>query len=229
MNILFLTGAGVSAESGLSTFRDSDGLWNNYKIEDVCTPKALRETPELVHEFYNKRRKEVQTVEPNPAHYAIKELEQYHDVTVITSNVDNLHERAGSTRVIHLHGELLKARDMVTGFVYDWNDDMFVGTLSEQGNQLRPHIVFFHEDVTEFHSVYDMIKQEQFDYLVVVGTSLSVYPAASLVDAVSKDCKILLVDPNKPEHVYNEFEFFQGKAGEQVPLIVNNIFKKMER
>jgi NAD-dependent deacetylase len=229
MKILFLTGAGISAESGLSTFRNSDGLWNNYNIEDVCTPKALAETPELVHEFYNMRRKEVQTVEPNAAHIAIKELEQYHDVTVITTNVDNLHERAGSSKVIHLHGELLKARDTVTGFTYDWTDDMFVGTLSEQGNQLRPHIVFFYEDVPMFETAYAMIKEEHYDYMVVVGTSLSVYPAASLLDAVGSDCKILLVDLVKPSTMWAEFEFFEGKAGEQVPKICDTIFKKMEK
>lgn len=216
--VLVLTGAGISAESGISTFRDSDGLWEQYSIEEVCTPEALERNPKKVFDFYNMRRNELLTIKPNLAHYTLAEMEQEHDVTILTTNVDNLHESAGSTNVIHIHGELLKARDMVTDKVYDWVTDINVGTLSDDGNQLRPHIVFFNEDVPMIKEVENLIRTNFYDYLLVVGTSLEVYPAANILNMVKEYTKILLVDVKRPNS-YADFVFFKGKATEQLPII----------
>jgi NAD-dependent deacetylase len=219
MKILFLTGAGISAESGLATFRSTDALWDKYKISDFCSPSALLRNPQQVFDFYNFRRRQLLTVEPNIAHLAIKELEQYHDVQIITTNVDDLHERAGSTNVFHLHGELLKSRDMETNKVFDWKEDIHVGTLSIDGNQLRPHIVFFHENVPAFDEAVNIAAKTQFDYLIIVGTSLQVYPANTLVDYVTDSCRKLIVDIEEHKTL-NGVELYLGTATEQVPKIV---------
>ena len=203
--IVVFTGAGVSADSGISTFRDADGLWANYRIEDVCTPEALKRNRALVVEFYNIRRKELLSVEPNPAHYAIAELEKYFDVEVVTQNVDNLHERAGSTRIIHLHGELTKVRPenccndrdgYSEATVFDIGADaIHIGDMAPNGSQLRPHIVWFGEAVPKIEAAIDAV--EAADILLIVGTSLQVYPAAGLYRYARTNIPIYIIDPKE--------------------------------
>lgn len=199
--IVVFTGAGVSADSGIATFRDANGLWANYRVEDVCTPEALKNNRSQVIEFYNMRRREALTKNPNGGHYAIAEMEKWADVCVITQNVDNLHERAGSTRVLHLHGELMKLRsESNPELVYDINEgwEQKLDERGEDGALLRPHIVFFGESVPMFEPACRIV--EQADVLVVVGTSLAVYPAASLVYYVrNREIPIYLVDPGSPD------------------------------
>ena len=202
-NIVVLTGAGVSAESGVSTFRDSDGLWENHKVEDVASIEGWYRNPQLVLDFYNARRAQLTEVRPNAAHRAIAELENEYKVTVITQNVDNLHERAGSTRIIHLHGELSKVRpenccNERDGFseetVFDIGADAInVGDLAPNGAQLRPHIVWFGEAVPKIEKAVDAV--EQADILLIVGTSLQVYPAAGLYRYAKADTPIYIIDP----------------------------------
>lgn len=199
--IVVFTGAGVSADSGIATFRDANGLWANYRVEDVCTPEALKNNRSQVIEFYNMRRREALTKNPNGGHYAIAEMEKWADVCVITQNVDNLHERAGSTRVLHLHGELMKLRsESNPELIYDINEgwEQKLDERGEDGALLRPHIVFFGESVPMFEPACRIV--EQADVLVVVGTSLAVYPAASLVYYVRNgEIPIYLVDPGSPD------------------------------
>lgn len=199
--IVVFTGAGVSADSGISTFRDSDGLWANYRIEDVCTPEALRNNRQQVIEFYNMRRRESLEKLPNAGHIAIAEMEQWADVCVVTQNVDNLHEQAGSTRVVHLHGELMKLRsERNPELIYDINEgwEQELDARGEDGALLRPHIVFFGESVPMFDTACKIV--ESADILIVVGTSLAVYPAASLVYYVrDRKVPIYLVDPGNPD------------------------------
>lgn len=199
--IVVFTGAGVSADSGIATFRDANGLWANYRVEDVCTPEALKNNRSQVIEFYNMRRREALTKNPNGGHYAIAEMEKWADVCVITQNVDNLHERAGSTRVLHLHGELMKLRsESNPELIYDINEgwEQKHDERGEDGALLRPHIVFFGESVPMFEPACRIV--EQADVLVVVGTSLAVYPAASLVYYVrNREIPIYLVDPGSPD------------------------------
>jgi len=193
--IVVLTGAGISAESGISTFRDSDGLWNNHRIEDVATFDAWERNPELVMDFYNHRRKELLDVEPNAAHFALKKLEEKYDVHVITQNVDNLHERAGSSKILHLHGELAKSRSTSdSSLVYEIDGwELKIGDKCEKGTQLRPHIVWFGEMVPAMQEAGDIAKTA--DILLIVGTSLVVYPAAGLVHHISPGTPVYLVDP----------------------------------
>ena len=199
--IVVFTGAGGSADSGIATFRDANGLWANYRVEDVCTPEALKNNRSQVIEFYNMRRREALTKNPNGGHYAIAEMEKWADVCVITQNVDNLHERAGSTRVLHLHGELMKLRsESNPELIYDINDgwEQKLDERGEDGALLRPHIVFFGESVPMFEPACRIV--EQADVLVVVGTSLAVYPAASLGYYVrNREIPIYLVDPGSPD------------------------------
>ena len=199
--IVVFTGAGVSADSGIATFRDANGLWANNRVEDVCTPEALKNNRSQVIEFYNMRRREALTKNPNGGHYAIAEMEKWADVCVITQNVDNLHERAGSTRVLHLHGELMKLRsESNPELIYDINEgwEQKLDERGEDGALLRPHIVFFGESVPMFEPACRIV--EQADVLVVVGTSLAVYPAASLVYYVrNREIPIYLVDPGSPD------------------------------
>lgn len=194
--LVVLTGAGISKESGIDTFRDSGGLWEKHDIRDVASPEGFANNPELVLNFYNARRRQLGSVEPNSAHYFLKELESCYDVTVITQNVDDLHERAGSTHIIHLHGELTKMRselDEVHTFPYE--DDIRVGDLAPDGGQLRPHIVWFGEMVPEMDRAIEAT--EQADIFLVIGTSLQVYPAAGLVNAVEFGKKIIVIDPEQ--------------------------------
>ena len=198
-----LTGAGVSAESGISTFRDSDGLWENHNVQDVASIEGWYRNPSLVLDFYNARRRQLADVRPNAAHIAIAELEQDYDVTVVTQNVDNLHERAGSTRIIHLHGELTKVRpenccNDRDGFseatVFDiGRDEIHIGDMAPNGAQLRPHIVWFGEAVPKIESAIDAV--EAADVLLIVGTSLQVYPAAGLYRYARMTTPIYIIDP----------------------------------
>ncbi|MGN0230578.1 MAG: SIR2 family NAD-dependent protein deacylase [Muribaculaceae bacterium] len=200
--IVVLTGAGISAESGLSTFRDSDGLWENYRIEDVCTPEALIRNRPLVIDFYNQRRKATLAAQPNAAHHALKRLEQKFEVCIVTQNVDNLHERAGSSKVLHLHGELMKIRSMRRDDrIYDLSPDNLettTETLDKYGDHVRPHIVFFNEDVPNITRAIELAGEA--DIFVVIGTSLNVYPAASLLHFVKAGTPIYYIDPH-PAHV----------------------------
>jgi NAD-dependent deacetylase len=192
--LVVLTGAGISAESGIKTFRDADGLWENHRIEEVATPEAWRRDPELVLRFYNLRRQQLQEVAPNPGHQALVELEAHFDVHIITQNVDDLHERAGSTRVLHLHGELRKVRsERHPGLVYDWPGDLQLGDLCEEGAQLRPHIVWFGEAVPMFEQAVQVAATA--DVFMVVGTSLLVYPAAGLMHYAKRDIPYFYIDP----------------------------------
>ncbi|MCW5909261.1 MAG: NAD-dependent deacylase [Chitinophagales bacterium] len=192
--IAVLTGAGISAESGIKTFRDADGLWENHRIEDVATPEAWEHNPALVLEFYNQRRQQLLACQPNRAHYALAELESKYDVTIITQNVDDLHERGGSTNIIHLHGELLKARSTkFPHLIYPCNHNLKLGDTCEQGAQLRPHIVWFGEAVPEIEKAAPIVAG--CDILIVIGTSLVVYPAAGLVNYASYESLKWLIDP----------------------------------
>lgn len=196
--LVVLTGAGISAESGIPTFRASDGLWENHAIEEVATPEGFRKNPALVLRFYNERRAKLDQVEPNEGHKILARLEKYFDVQIITQNVDNLHERAGSKKVLHLHGELTKARSTVdSSLVYEIGTKAInLGDKCEKGSQLRPHIVWFHEDVPLIETAVKLT--EEADFFVVVGTSLQVYPAAGLVNYVAGFVPIYIIDPKKP-------------------------------
>lgn len=198
--LIVLTGAGISAESGIKTFRDSDGLWENHSIEEVATPEGWARNPQLVLEFYNQRRAQLLSVEPNDGHRILVELEQHFDVQIITQNVDDLHERAGSTKVLHLHGELRKVRSVrYPELVYDWDKDLKLGDLCERGHQLRPHIVWFREPVNTIDAATELAKQA--DIFLIVGTSLQVYPAAGLMHYCRRDTPFYYVDPN-PQLTY---------------------------
>ncbi len=188
----------MSAESGIKTFRDSDGLWENYNIEEVCTPEALVRNPELVINFYNARRKQLYEAFPNEGHKGLVELEKYFDVQIITQNIDDLHERAGSTNVLHLHGELKKVRSSKNpNLIYDLEGwELKPGTLCEDGSHLRPHVVFFGESVPNIEPATELVRQA--DVFVIIGTSLAVYPAASLLFYAPENIPIFVIDPHIP-------------------------------
>lgn len=193
--VVVLTGAGISAESGISTFRDSNGLWENHDIMEVASPEGWQNNPELVLNFYNLRRRQLKEVQPNSAHYFLKELEKKFEVVVITQNVDDLHERAGSSQVIHLHGELKKVRsEKSEDLILDWEEDIQLGDLAEDGAQLRPHIVWFGEMVPMMEKAIEEVSDA--DIMLVIGTSLQVYPAASLIDFIEFGKPIYVIDPN---------------------------------
>ena len=193
--LVVLTGAGISAESGISTFRDANGLWESHDIMEVASIDGYQRNPKLVQEFYNQRRKQLFEVVPNAAHLFLKELENDFEVSILTQNVDDLHERAGSTKVIHLHGELRKARsEKDENLIIDWNDDIKFGDLAVDGNQLRPHIVWFGEMVPEIENAIDEVLTA--DILIIIGTSMQVYPAASLKDYAQQNIPIIYIDPS---------------------------------
>jgi NAD-dependent deacetylase len=199
--LVVLTGAGISAESGIKTFRDSDGLWEGHNVMDVATPEGWYKNPALVLDFYNQRRQQLKEVQPNLGHFILAELETDFDVYIITQNVDDLHERAGSTKVTHLHGELLKVRSTQNeDYILDWQNDLNFGDFDKQGNQLRPHIVWFGEQVPELETAIAITQQA--DYFAVIGTSLQVYPAAGLIDFTKKETPIYYIDP-KPIPIPN--------------------------
>lgn len=196
-NLVVFTGAGISAESGLKTFRDSDGLWEGFNIEDVATPRAWRRDPALVLEFYNMRRRNVKEAHPNPAHYALAKFEEHFNVNIITQNIDDLHERAGSTKVLHLHGEIFKMRsERDPGLIYDIRDDIKIGDKAGDGAQLRPHIVWFEEPVTMIEHAVPLVRQA--DLFVVIGSSLVVYPAAGLLNYARYDIPKFIIDKKIP-------------------------------
>ena len=200
--LVISTGAGISAESGIKTFRDADGLWENYPVMEVASHTGFLRNPELIHKFYNERRAQLVNAKPNAAHYGLVELEKYFDVQVITQNVDDLHERAGSSKVLHLHGELMKIRSMRRDDrIYDLTPDNLetsTETLDKYGDHVRPHIVFFNEDVPNITRAIELAGEA--DIFVVIGTSLNVYPAASLLHFVKAGTPIYYIDPH-PAHV----------------------------
>lgn len=226
-NIVVLTGAGISAESGLKTFRDSNGLWEGHDVMEVATPEGFQKNPELVLEFYNQRRRQLLTVEPNAAHKALTDLETHFNVDIVTQNVDDLHERGGSSNVLHLHGELLKARSVNTeNEIFDCRKDILLGDTCANGYQLRPHIVWFGEAVPLLE---DAIKiTEKADCLIIIGTSMQVYPAASLIDFVSADTPIYFVDP-KPSISSDErrnLTVISDNAVNGVPTLVASLIDR---
>ena len=197
-HIVVLTGAGISAESGLKTFRDGDGLWNGYDVYEVATPGGFNKNPKLVLDFYNDRRRDVAAAEPNAAHIALAVLERDFDVTVITQNIDDLHERAGSTKVLHLHGEIFTMRSVTdTQTIYEIKGDIKVGDLAPDGTQLRPNIVWFEEDVPMIEKAIGVLRDA--DYFVVIGTSLQVYPAASLLQYAPPFLPKFIIDKKIPD------------------------------
>ncbi len=221
--LVVLTGAGISAESGLGTFRDAGGLWEGHNVYEVATPEGWNRNPELVLEFYNQRRKNLMDAQPNAGHKALAELEKHYEVHIITQNVDDLHERAGSTNVLHLHGELLKVRSsQYPQLIYEWKKDLKWGDKCELGSQLRPFIVWFGEEVVMLPEAARIAATA--DLFVVVGTSLVVYPAAGLINYVEYDIPKIIIDPKVPE-VYNvpNVEFIQAKATEGVPALLNRL------
>lgn len=194
---MVLSGAGISAESGLKTFRDSDGLWEGYEVTEVATPRAWKKNPELVLTFYNERRKTVADAQPNAAHYGLAELENYYDVTIITQNIDDLHERGGSTRVLHLHGEIFKMRsEKNENLIREIRGDIKLGDLAEDGFQFRPHIVWFEEPVPKMEEAIPIVNKA--DIFVVVGTSLVVYPAAGLINYTQPGIPVYVIDKKIP-------------------------------
>jgi NAD-dependent deacetylase len=214
--IIVLTGAGMSAESGISTFRDSGGLWEKYEIDDVATPGGWRRNPALVLDFYNQRRRQLLDSKPNAGHYALAELENEYIVQIVTQNVDNLHERAGSTNVVHLHGELMKVRSTGPGEeVFDVDPkhpDVNLGDCCPKGFQLRPHIVWFGEAVPEIEKAEHMTTQA--DIFLIIGTSMQVYPAAGLINNVNAGVPIFLIDPHEVNHLSNDITVIQKGGSE---------------
>lgn len=231
-NIVILTGAGVSAESGISTFRDDGGLWDNYRVEDVCTPEAFRRNPDFVQEFYNIRRRALlaPAVKPNAAHLAIAALqkEYFGKVTLITQNIDDLHERAGSPQVIHMHGELLKARCTKTGRCYSWLNDITqhdICPCCQEKGSLRPHIVWFGELPLRMDEIHQIL--EQADLFVAIGTSGTVYPAAGFVseaERVAADTLEINLQPSENKNLFKRAMY--GLASEQVPQWVDSLLTK---
>lgn len=222
--LVVLSGAGISAESGLGTFRDSGGLWENYRIEDVATPEAWQANKELVLEFYNMRRKVNNEAEPNEAHRILADLEQHFDVHIVTQNIDNLHERAGSSKVLHLHGEITKSKS--SGLkqekaYYDIEGDSIeLGDLCPEGYQLRPHVVWFGEAVPLFDAATNIVSKA--DIFLVIGTSLNVYPAAGLIHAVSNKCRCFAIDP-KDIPIHARFEHIRSDATEGMRFFGENL------
>jgi NAD-dependent deacetylase len=223
--LVILTGAGMSAESGISTFRDSNGLWNNYPVEQIATPEGFRANPKLVLDFYNHRRRELLKAEPNEGHKGLAALEEYFKVYIITQNVDNLHERAGSTHVIHLHGELMKSCSVNnTGKSFPIppeNPDIHIGNKAPDGGQLRPFIVWFGEAVPKIEEAVQYV--ESSDIFVIIGTSLNVYPAAGLLNYVRNGQPTFLIDPKDVAAYGKNIEFIKTGASEGVKLLTERI------
>ena len=222
-----LTGAGISAESGLQTFRDSGGLWEGYRVEDVCTPEAFARSPQTVIDFYNARRRAAAAAEPNAAHFALADLERAYDVQIITQNVDDLHERASSSKVLHLHGELNKLRSTVDeNEILPWQGDQTLADRDSRGRPLRPHIVWFGEAVPLIEEAVRLV--EAADTVIVVGTSLKVYPAASLLHYARFGVPVYLIDP-KPNADVSGVEILAQTAVRGVPALVAELLRTAER
>lgn len=224
--IVVLSGAGISAESGIQTFRGINGLWEGHRIEDVASPEGWQRNPEMVQRFYNLRRKSVVNAQPNAGHMALVELEKHFDVIIITQNIDDLHERAGSSHILHLHGEITKSQSSVNpNLVFDIDgDEISMGALCPLGSQLRPHVVWFGEAVPNLRQASRFV--EQADILIIVGTSLQVYPAAGLIDYVKQDCEIHVIDPNAANlGVKKAVTFISDNAANALPILVKNLTK----
>lgn len=230
MRLVVLTGAGISAESGLKTFRDGDGFWENHRVEDVATPEAFIANPALVLEFYNQRRKAAAAAKPNIAHILLADLEKYFDVNIITQNVDDMHERAGSTKVLHLHGKLNQARSVKNNqLVYNiGNEPIEIGDLAKDGGQLRPHIVWFGESVPMIEPAMDLCGMA--DIFIVIGTSLQVYPAAGLVQYVPIEAIKYMIDKNMPEVSFSSknVEFMEGLASKMMPILSKKLIELIQ-
>lgn len=223
--IAVLTGAGISAESGIKTFRDADGLWEGHDIMEVASPRGWKNNKEKVLDFYNKRRKQLLEVDPNPAHYALARLQEKYDVCIVTQNVDDLHERAGSRQVIHLHGELLKVRSTIDPtYIIDWKKDLFMGDLCNNNHQLRPHIVWFGEEVPMFSKAVDITSRAEI--LIIIGTSMQVYPAAALMDFVGDDVPIYFIDPLPAVRSSSNLFIINEKAATGVPRLVSQLLEE---
>lgn len=223
--IVVLTGAGMSAESGLKTFRDADGLWEGHDVMEVATPQAFERNPELVLEFYNQRRKQLKEVSPNEGHIGLAKLEEHFNVHIITQNVDNLHERAGSSNVIHLHGELNKVRSTFDeDLVLDWTTDLNLGDFCEHNHQLRPHIVWFGEAVPMLDHAVSIT--EQADILIIIGTSMQVYPAASLINFVHEETLIYFIDPKPNVTASKRLTIIEDTASKGVKKVTDKLLRK---
>jgi NAD-dependent deacetylase len=221
-HVVILSGAGISAESGLGTFRGAGGLWEGVSVKDVATPEAWDRDPAKVLRFYNQRRRDVLAAEPNEAHYALKDLEDIFKVSIITQNIDDLHERAGSTDVLHLHGEILKARSVRDErLLYPKRDDINLGDRCEKGAQLRPHVVWFGESVPMMDQAISIAKKA--DFFIVVGTSLEVYPAASLIDQVPFEATKFVVDPQPSGLADESFQVIAATATDGIPRVVSRL------
>lgn len=226
--IVVLTGAGISAESGIKTFRDADGLWEGHDVMEVASPQGFAKNPKLVLDFYNQRRSQLSTVEPNIAHKSLANLEAHFDVEIITQNVDDLHERGGSMKVLHLHGELLKARSVVNEeAILPWKTDLNLGDLNKNGEQLRPHIVWFGEQVPLLEKAVEIT--EQAEILIIIGTSMQVYPAAGLINFVAPGIPIYFIDP-KPsvsKSEYGNLTIIEHTAVNGLPTLVEDLIGKV--
>ena len=223
--LIILSGAGMSEESGIRTFRDMNGLWEEYDVMEVASIQAWHKNPELLLRFYNDRRKQMISSKPNQGHLLLADLEKAFEVQIVTQNVDDLHERAGSTYVLHLHGELSKARSTVDPrLIYPLTDpEMKIGDKCEKGSQLRPHIVWFGEEVPEMAAAISIV--ESADYLCIIGTSLNVYPAAGLINYAPSGIPVFLIDPNPPEYVARRVEIIAEKAGRGVEILCEKLKK----
>lgn len=226
--LVILTGAGISAESGIKTFRDANGLWEGHDVMEVASPEGFEVNPDLVLDFYNQRRKQLLHVKPNKAHLNLVELEKFYDVNIITQNVDNLHEKAGSTKVYHLHGELLKVRSTADeSIVLDWTKDLNLGDLCPKNSQLRPHIVWFGEMVPMLDIAISITQTA--DILVIIGTSMQVYPAASLINYAQHNTPIYFIDPKPSVHesTFNNLKIIKNKASIGTDELVKVLKKQL--
>jgi len=222
LKIAVLTGAGISAESGLKTFRDSNGLWEGHDVMSVASPQGFATNPELVLDFYNQRRRQLFEVQPNNAHKALAKLEKDYSVSIVTQNVDDLHERAGSSNVMHLHGELLKARSTYDEFdIQDWKRDLILGDVCNKGYQMRPHIVWFGEAVPMIERAIDICQTA--DVLLIIGTSMQVYPAASLMHYVQPETKIFYIDPKPAMDSNSQVTVITEKATIGVEKVIDEL------
>ncbi|EID73032.1 SIR2 family NAD-dependent protein deacylase [Imtechella halotolerans] len=222
--IAVLSGAGISAESGIKTFRDADGLWEGHDIMEVASPEGFARNPELVLDFYNQRRKQLLTVAPNAGHKALVSLEELYEVSIITQNVDDLHERAGSSHIIHLHGELLKARSTRNEhLIYHWTKDIVLGDRCQENHQLRPHIVWFGEAVPMITPASKIVSEA--DIVIIVGTSMQVYPAAGLIEYSTKGTPIYFIDPRPAlqSNISKNLTVIQAPATEGLPVLVSQL------
>ena len=221
-NIVVFSGAGISAESGLGTFRDSGGLWDKYKIEDVATPQAFKKNPELVLEFYNIRRRQLLSSSPNSAHYALNKLQDNFNLQIITQNIDDLHERSGTKNVLHLHGHLRQSKSTLNEMVYlIEGSELKLGDICPNGSQLRPNVVWFGESVPMMEKAIEIVKKA--DLFIIIGTSLNVYPAASLIHYTTSSCEKYIIDPNA-EHV-EDIKVIRELASVSVPKLVDQILE----